>query len=46
VEDALRAPGREQRPEQYFDPITLGGLIVSIATLAWNAYTDLKKKTT
>lgn len=29
-------------PDQYLDPISLGGLIVSIATLAWTVYKDLK----
>jgi hypothetical protein len=45
VEAALHTRGSQQRPEQYFDPISLGALIVSIATLAWTIYTDLKKKT-
>jgi hypothetical protein len=45
VEAALRTQGLEQRPEQYFDPVSLGGLIVSIATLVWTIYIDLKKKT-
>ena len=46
VEAALHSsqPGRV-RPDQYVDPISLGALIVSAATLAWNVYTDLKKKT-
>jgi tetratricopeptide (TPR) repeat protein len=45
VESALYARGSERRPEQYFDPVSLGSLIVSIASLAWTAYTDLKKRT-
>jgi hypothetical protein len=46
VETALHTRGLEQGPpDQYFDPITLGGLIVSIATLGWKVYTDLKAKT-
>jgi hypothetical protein len=45
VEAALHASGASQRPERYFDPISLGGLIVSIATLAWTVYKDLKKTT-
>jgi hypothetical protein len=45
VEAALHARGPEQRPDQFFDPISLGALIVSIATLAWTVYTDLKKET-
>jgi len=45
VEAALHTREAEQRPERLFDPISLGSLIVSIATLAWTIYTDLKKKT-
>lgn len=45
VEAALQASGTSQRPERYLDPISLGGLIVSIATLAWTVYKDLKKTT-
>ncbi len=45
VEAALHAQGQERRPEQYFDPVSIGALIVSIATLAWNIYNDLKTKT-
>jgi hypothetical protein len=45
VEAALYARGAQQRPEQYFDPISLGSLIVSVATLAWTVYKDLRNKT-
>ena len=45
VESALYVRGTEHRPEQYFDPVSLGGLIVSIASLAWSIYTGLKQKT-
>jgi tetratricopeptide (TPR) repeat protein len=45
VEAALHARGSNQHPERYLDPISLGSLIVSVATLAWTVYTDLKKKT-
>jgi len=34
VEAALHSPGTTQRPSQYFDPVSLGSLIVTIATLA------------
>jgi len=44
VEAALHTRGLEQRPERYIDPVSLGSLIVSIATLAWTVYADLKKK--
>lgn len=39
VEAALHARGRDQRPGQYLDPVSLGTLIVAIATLAWDIYT-------
>jgi hypothetical protein len=45
VEAALHARDREARPDRYLDPISLGGLIVSVATLAWTVYKDLKAKT-
>lgn len=44
VETVLRARDSAQRPEQYFDPVSLGSLIVGIATLAWTVYTDLRSK--
>jgi uncharacterized membrane protein YebE (DUF533 family) len=36
---------RSQRPGQYFDPISLGSVIVAIATLAWTIYNDKRKQT-
>ncbi|MFG1606460.1 hypothetical protein [Actinoplanes sp. NPDC049265] len=33
------------RPQQYVDPVAIGGLIVSVATLAWQIHKDLKKTT-
>ena len=45
VEAALHARGSTQQPEQYPDPLSLGSLIVSIATLAWTVYIDLRKST-
>jgi hypothetical protein len=45
VEAALHQRETLKRPDQYFDPISLGSLIVSIATLAWTVYNDLKTKT-
>ncbi len=45
VEAALHARGSIHQPEHYFDPISLGALIVSVANLAWTVYTDLKKRT-
>jgi hypothetical protein len=35
---------RRERPRQYLDPVSLSSLIVSIATLAWTVYADLKKQ--
>lgn len=40
IEAALAAPGAQQRPARYLDPISLAGLIVAIATLAWTIYND------
>lgn len=45
VETALYARGANRRPEQYFDPISLGPLLVSLTTLAWTVYKDLHNKT-
>ena len=45
VEAALHSHGLNQRPEQYLDPISLGSLIVAIASLAWSIYSDQRKKT-
>jgi len=45
VEAALHARGSEREPDRYLDLIALGALIVSVATLAWSIYTDLKQKT-
>jgi hypothetical protein len=33
------------RPDMFIDPVSVGSLIVTIATLAWTVYTDLRKKT-
>jgi hypothetical protein len=45
VEAALYARNSSRRPERYYDPISLGALIVSIASLAWTVFIDLKKNT-
>jgi hypothetical protein len=34
-----------QHPQQYADPVALGSLIVSIASLAWTIYQDLRTRT-
>ena len=45
VEAALAARGTHQRPDRYLDPVSLAGLIVAIATLAWTIYNDQRKHT-
>ena len=45
VEAALQTRGTAQPPGHYFDPVSLGSLIVAIATLAWSIYSDQRKKT-
>jgi hypothetical protein len=45
VEAALQGRGTTQRPNQYLDPVSLGSLIVAIATLAWTIYSDQRRKT-
>ncbi|MGA5450318.1 hypothetical protein ACPCVO_27165 [Streptomyces umbrinus] len=43
VEVALHTRDTTTRPDQYIDPISLGALIVSIASLTWTIYNDLRK---
>jgi hypothetical protein len=45
VEAALPTRGTARRPNQYIDPVSVGSLIVAIATLAWTVYSDLRKET-
>jgi hypothetical protein len=44
VERALQSRDTPQQPDQYVDPISIAALIVSVATLAWTVYTDLKRQ--
>ena len=44
VEAALHARYFPAPPDQYVDPVSLGVLIVAIATLAWTVYNDLKDR--
>jgi hypothetical protein len=44
VERALGARTSSAQPSQYFDPISLGALIVSIASFAWQVYSDRKSR--
>nr|WP_191910443.1 hypothetical protein [Microbispora cellulosiformans] len=45
VEATLHHRGTGRRPDQYFDPVPLGELIVAAAGLAFSVYTYLKGKT-
>jgi hypothetical protein len=44
VEAALYSRAGNQRPTQYLDPVALGSLIVSVATLAWTVIVDVRSK--
>ena len=44
VEIALAARGAQQRLGRYLDPVSLAGLIVAIATLAWTIYNDQRDR--
>jgi hypothetical protein len=44
VEAALAARAGDQRPDRYFDVVSLGSLIVSAATLAWTIYVNLRDR--
>jgi hypothetical protein len=44
VEAALAARGGDQRPDRYLDPVSVGSLIVSVATLAWTIYNDRRNR--
>lgn len=45
VEAMLHTREDTPAPDQYVDPISLAGLIVSVASFAWTVYRDLKTKT-
>ena len=45
VETALQTRDTPTPPDTYLDPVALGSLIVSAATLAWTVYTNLRTKT-
>jgi hypothetical protein len=42
--EAILHARRSPRSDQYFDPVSVGALIVAIAALAWNVYADLRKR--
>ena len=44
VEAALHSAGEAPQPSQYIDPVSLGILIVAIATFIYPIYSDHKKK--
>jgi hypothetical protein len=43
VEAAIHASGTPL-PDRYVDPVAVGALIVSVATLAWTVYMDLRRQ--
>ena len=45
VERELRSREGGRPPDQYLEPVSLASLILSVASLAWNVFQDLKKKT-
>jgi hypothetical protein len=46
VEIVLAVRGDQQRPGRYLDPVSLAGLIVAIAALAWTIYSDQRDRKT
>ena len=42
--ESLLAEAAPRPPDQYIDPISLGSLIVAVATFAWTVYSDIKTK--
>jgi len=45
VEAALAARAGDQRPDRYQEVVSLGGVTVSAASLAWNIYNDQRNAT-
>lgn len=44
VEAAIYGIDAAKPPSQFFDPVAIGGLIVAVATLAWQVYNDIKSR--
>ena len=44
VESALYAQGSSRKADTFFDPVALGSLIVSIASLGWTIYNSLRAR--
>lgn len=44
VQAAIRSRGAFEQPRQFADPVALASLIVSIAGVAWQIYSDKKKE--
>jgi hypothetical protein len=44
VQAAISSTGTGEQARQFVDPLALGSLIVSIAGLAWQIYSDRKKE--
>ena len=45
VEVILQTDNGDRQPGQYFDPISIASLVVSVASLGWTICKDLRKKT-
>jgi hypothetical protein len=45
VEAALAARNTARRPDRFLDPVSFASLIVSIASFAWQIYTDQRRRT-
>jgi hypothetical protein len=45
VEAVLAARGTSEPVDRYLDPVSLGGLIVAIASLGWTVYADRRERT-
>lgn len=44
VERELHQPGTERASEQYIDVVSCASLVVSVATLAWTIYQDIRRQ--
>jgi hypothetical protein len=44
VETALYSAGETQPPSRFFDPVAVGELIVAVAALAWQVYSEIRSR--
>ncbi|MYV55431.1 hypothetical protein [Streptomyces sp. SID3212] len=44
VEVALAARDATHTPDQYSDPVAIGSLVVSVASLVWMVYNDIRSR--